>query len=388
MSVRPHYLKTVETFEPFTKIVKSGISPAELKKSLVAVLDPYVRDKELLWRCAVSGLANEALCIANLNLRPEWRDLLVKSFEIRNTAISKAPTQAYQVICDFEKNIREAQRKYSMQILFEQSKEELKTDEYAFEMFRLIGSLIESTIQPFLKEIYCLAEINAGQPKNVQSVIDADFGQIIEQFNRLNCFPALLTPGSWGIRINQWRNIAQHHSFSVTGENIEATYGKSSPKKSISITRNELFSLSKELIRGLGALKSSRELTILNNIDQLRDRIAHFEVDIYSIATELAAAFATQGFTLIGLEESNDLVSASILDANPTQGNIRQIHCSQFVLPIGARFPQKGIEVTYESEGSTEKFKFSITPEANRVLGELQAPFERLADLLKWEKFE
>jgi hypothetical protein len=255
-------------------------------------------------------------------------------------------------------------------------------------MFRLIGSLIESTIQPFIKEIYCLAEINAGQPKNTQTVIDADFGQIVEQFNRLNCFPALLTPGGWGVRVNQWRNIAQHHSFSVTGEMIEATYRKSSPKKLVAVTRDELLLLSKELIRRLGALKSSRELTILNNIEQLRDRLPHFEADIYSIATELAAAFAMQGFTLAGLEDSNGIISANIIDANPTQGNMRKIHCSQFVLPIGARFPQKGIEVTYESEGSAEKFKFSITAEANGILGELPSPFEKLADLLKWERLQ
>jgi hypothetical protein len=388
MSVRPHYLKTVESFEPFTKVLKGGIAPAELKASVVAVLDPYVQDKELLWEHAVSRLANEALCIANINLRPEWKELLVKSFEIRNAAISKAPTQAYQVICDFETYIRKAQRKYSMQILFEQSKDGLKTDEYAFEMFRLIGGLIESTIQPFIKEVYCLAEINAGQSKSAQAVIDADFGQIVEQFIRLNCFPALLIPGNWGIRINQWRNIAQHHSFSVTGERVDVVYGKSSPKKMVAITRHELFSLSKELVRRLGALKSSRELTILNNIEQLWGRLPHFEIDIYSIATELAAAFATQGFTLAGFEDSNNVISAKILDVNPTPGNMRQIHCSQFVLPIGERFPQKGIEVTYESAGSTTKIKFSITAEANRILGELQSPFERLADLLKWEKLQ
>jgi hypothetical protein len=387
MIVRPHYLKTVESFEPFTKALKGGIALAELKESIVDVLNPYVRDKELLWKQAVSVLANEALCIANLNVRTEWKDLLVKSFEIRDSAILKDQLLAYKIICDFELSIREAQRKYSMQILFEQSKDGLNTDEYAFEMFRLIGGLIESTIQPFIKEIYCLAALNAGQNEDTKAVIKADFGQVIEQFSRLNCFPGLLTPGTWDVRINQWRNIAQHHSFSVVGEKIEATYGKSSPKKCIALTREELFSLSKELIRRLGALKSSRELTILNNIEELRGRLPNVEVDIYSKATELAAAFATQGFTLAGLEEAADVVSARILDVNPSPGNIRQIHCSQFVLPIGARFPQKGIEVTYEAEGSDEKFKFSLTAEANKVLGEIASPFEKLADLLKWEKF-
>lgn len=386
MTVRPHYLKTVESFEPFTKAIKGGIALAELKEFIVDILHPYVRDKELLWEQAVSALANEALCIANLNAHPEWKDLLVKSFEIRNSAILKDQRLACKIICDFELSIRETQRKYSMQILFEQSKDGLNTDEYAFEVFRLIGCLIESTIQPFIKELYCLAALSAGQLVETRDVIEADFGQVIEKFSRLNCFPGLLTPGTWDVRINQWRNIAQHHSFSVVGEKIEATYGKSSPKKCIALTRDELFSLSKELIRRLGALKSSRELTILNNIEELRDRLPKVEIDIYSKATELAAAFATQGFTLVGLEEAANVVSARILDVNPTTGNIRQIHCSQFTLFIGARFPQNGIEVTYEAEGSIEKFKFSLTAEANRFLGDITSPFETLAELMKWEK--
>lgn len=52
------------------------------------------------------------------------------------------------------------------------------------------------------------------------------------------------------------------------------------------------------------------------------------------------------------------------------------------------QFPLKGIEVTYESDASTEKFKFSITAESNKILGGLQSPFEKLADLLMWEKLQ
>lgn len=386
MIVRPHYLKTVESFEPFTKALQGGVPLDYLKSSIIDVLDPYVQDKELLREQAVSVLANEALCIANLSVRPEWKQLLECAFEIRNSAISCNRPLAVQTICDFEVCIREAQKKYSMQILFEQSKDGLNTEEYAFEMFRLIGGLIESTIQPFIKEIYCLSAINKNQPVDSKSVIVADFGKIIEQFDRLNSFPSLISPGVWGVRINQWRNIAQHHSFSVIGEKITAFYGKASPKKSIEVTREELFTLSKELIRRLGALKSSRELTILNNIESLRDLLPTVEVDIYSKATELAASFATQGFTLIGLEETPDLISARILDANPSHGHIRQIHCSQFVLPIGARFPGKGIEVTYESNVAPEKYRFSLTAKAYEFLRNLESPFESLADSLTWEK--
>lgn len=386
MNVRPHYLETVEKFEVFTPTLKAGSTSEEIKTAVIELLDPYVNDKKLLGLQAVSLLANEALCVANLKMRPEWTHILDKAFEIRNSAISVDRAYSFQIFCAFERVIREAQKKYSMQILFEQSKDGLNTEEYAFEMFRIIGGLIESTIQPFIKELYCLALIAVGQNPIPETVIESDFGKVIDQFERLQQFPALLTPEPWGIRINQWRNIAQHHSFIVKNETITASYGKSSPKKSVELSRSELFLLSKEFIRRLGALKTSRELTILNNIESLRPMLPPHESDIYGTATEMGAAFATQGFTLAKLEETERTVFALLIDATPQEGLRRQIHCSQFVLPIGSRFPGKNIQVMYESSSIAPKYSFSLSASAHEFLSKQESPFTSLANLLEWKK--
>jgi hypothetical protein len=381
--LRQHYLGVVKKFEPYSVLLDSGATPDQVKEAIVALLQPYVLDKELLQELAVSVLASEAICVGQLSSRPDWKTLLDSAFLIRERAIAVDKARSFEVICFFEAPIKEAQRKYSLQIVFEQSKEGLHLDEYAFEMFRLIGALLESSIQPFLKELYCLALVANGLPVDPPVISRTDFGRIVEQFEKLLNDPHFVSPPPWNVRLNQWRNIAQHHSYKIDGENIVAHYGKSEPPRQIEISRDELFSVSKELLRRLGAMKSSRELTTLNYLDELRPLLPKTERDIYCIATELGAAFATQGFTLIELKEADGHVVAQFVDAAPQAGPLRHIHCSQFIVPIAHRFPGVGVEVHLQPSGEGQKqWAFSASAEELERILKSENPLLQLAEVV------
>lgn len=384
--MRQHYLEVVNKFEPFSALLDAGAAPSQVKEAIVALLYPYVIDKDLLQQLAVPVLANEAICVGQLSSRPDWKALLDGAFSIRNRAISADKPKSFEVICFFEAPIKEAQRKYSLQIVFEQSKDDLHIDEYAFEMFRLIGALIESTIQPFLKELYCLALVANGMPFDSSAVLRADFGRIVEQFEKLLDDSNFLSPSPWNVRLNQWRNIAQHHSYTIAGKNIVARYGKSDPSRQIEVTRDELFFVSKELIRRLGALKSSRELTTLNYLDELRPLLPKTDRNIYCVATELGAAFATQGFTLTELKEQDGLVVARFADAAPHAGPSRHIHCSQFIVPIAHRFPGIGVEVHLHPNEDQEHWVFFVSAEGIERVLEADNPLLKLAEVMTWRK--
>ena len=129
----------------------------------------------------------------------------------------------------------------------------------------MIGSLIESTIQPFIKELYCLAAIANGRSIDPSSVVAADFGKAVDGLDRLLGNNNFLSPEPWGVRLNQWRNIAQHHSYKAENDLITAQYGKRNPPKQFEVTRDDIYDVLKELVRRLGALKSSRELMMLHS---------------------------------------------------------------------------------------------------------------------------
>lgn len=384
--IRRRYLEVVKKFEPYSVLLDAGATPAQVKEAIIALLSPYVADKELLRQLAVTVLANEAACVGQLSSRPDWKSLLDLAFSIRRGAIETNKSKSFETIAAFEVPIKEAQRKYSLQIVFEQSKEGLDNNEYAFEVFRLIGALIESTIQPFVKELYCLSLIGKGLPVDPATVLRADFGKIVDQFEKLLDDSCFLSPPPWNVRLNQWRNIAQHHSYIVRGESIVAHYGKSNPPHHVELSREGLFTLSKELIRRLGALKSSREITTLNHLDELRPLLPATDHDAYCIATELGAAFATQGFTLVELAENDGTVVAKFLDTSPSAGPSRHFHCSQFIVPIAQRFPGLGVQVHLQSSETQDRWMFSAgATEIKDILG-ADNPLLKLAEVMTCQR--
>jgi hypothetical protein len=197
-------------------MLQDGHKIEDIKKSVIHLLTPFVHDKDFLNKNAVSALANEATCIGQLMSKPRWEKLLVDAFEVRNTSLNKNKDKAIDVMAQFEVSIREAQAKYSLQIIFENIRDDYELDEYAFELFRIIGALIESVIQPFIREYYCLLLICHDKDFDIASVMKSDFGRIINNIEDLNSSDSFTKPHPWGIRINQWRNIAQHHSYSVS----------------------------------------------------------------------------------------------------------------------------------------------------------------------------
>lgn len=349
--MRKIYFDAVNRTEPYSALYHAGATPDQVKEAIVGLLQAYVPNKSRLQELAVSVLATEAVCIGQLSSRKEWKEILDSCFEIRNNAIRSNRQQSFEIIRYFEPAIRSAQEKYALLVIFEVPKDELTLDEFAFDLIRTIGTLVESNLQPYIKELCCLHAVASGQALDVRSVATEEFGNICEKFEKALSGGTLLTPAPWGVRVNQWRNIAQHHSYVVRGDEVVASYGKATPKKQVALVRSELIYLAQELVQRLGALKSSRVITIVNHIDELEPYLFKEKPSVYSHATALTASFATQGFRLLHLQAQEGQATAVIEDVAPTIGIDRPIHCSQFVATIAGRFPGHSVEVRYIATG-------------------------------------
>jgi hypothetical protein len=383
--IRTSFLETANQFEPFTALIQGGGSPEQVKEAIVAILAPYVHDHDLLRKLAIPVFANEAVNVARLLSRPEWKSLLDTSFEIRTRAIASDRQRAFDAYRFFEASIREAQKKYGLQIVFElNGKEDLTLEEFAFELFRVIGTIVESVIQPFLKELYCLACVGRGTPVDPRDVQRADLGKVVLMLDEHISDKNFLTPMPWNLRLNQWRNIAQHHSFTVNGEKIVVQPGKSQSSVPLELTREALFQVSKEMVRRLGALKGSRELTTVNYLEELGSSLPAPPRDRNRDATELVAMFATQGFRLVELREQDGFVDARFVDVNPnvTPG-VRHIHCSQFIVVLARRFRDLGVRVSYEAGEGEKKWFFQVPKEKIGSVLDAQDPLRALAEAME-----
>lgn len=245
--MRKTYFDAANKFEPYSALYSAGATPDQVKEAIVTLLEPYIRDKSKLRELAVSFFATEAVCVGQLSSRKNWKELLDCCFNIRESAIRVNERMAFEVIGFFELAITAAQANYALMVIFEVPKDELALDEFAFELFRTIGSVIESNLQPYIKELYCLLTVASSKVPDIKSVVAADFGQICEKLEKALKNNLLLTPEPWSLRVNQWRNIAQHHSYIVRDDSVVAMYGKAQPPKQIILSRAELLDLAREL---------------------------------------------------------------------------------------------------------------------------------------------
>jgi hypothetical protein len=361
------------------------MTPNQIKRDIISLLEPYVKDKSFLSERAIDLFSVEAVSIGRLLSRAEWKSLFDFAFALRHEALVTNKTRATEVMASFQVPIQETQGKFALQVTFEQDKEKLNIEEYAFELFRNIGALIESTVQPFLKEFYCLAQVCKGFSTSPATVIVDDFGNIVAELEKLISLPDLVAPSPWHLRLNQWRNIAQHHKYKVEGDIIIAEYGKSPAAKNIRLTRNELTAVAIEVNARLGILKSSRFLTVVNNIDHLRPFLATIEDDVSAICLNLASGFVTQGFRVTGIDYAEDPVTVRLIDDAPHAGPKRYIHCSQFLLPIATHFPGRAVEVQLRTSDDRPQWVFRLEAERLMRIVSAKEPDLALAETIDWK---
>lgn len=382
--MRQQFLEAVGKFEPYTALYQLCADPATVKEAIIRVLRPYVKDQNDLAQYAVSALAGEAVAVARLSSSPAWTNILNKCFAMREAAIAADPIRAFGVAGYFEHAVVEAQKSFALLVSFEVSKDDLSLEEFAFELLRTLGTLIESNVQVYLKELLCLVAVASGLPADLEAVSRADFGQVCERIEKALGDSKLLTPPPWGIRINQWRNIAQHHSFSCEKDMVLVRYGKGQYEKEARLSRADLLELARDVVWRLGALKTSRALTHFNYIDQLSAYLPTPKPHPYNDATALAASFATQGFRLTKLDVTDVDVDAVIEDAAPDESLVRPIHCSQFVASIAEHFPARAVRVRY-LVGGTHKWTFSAAQDALASVMALEDPLQGLAHIVEFK---
>lgn len=377
---------TGASLQPFTAGIKDGFTPAEVKHGIIALLDPYIKDKGVLEALAVEHLAGEAICIANLSTSPRMLALFELTLRTRQDAMLKDKQSSHNTFAFFQPLIIQTQKKYALQIEFEVDKNHLDLDEFAFEIFRGIGSVIESTLQLFLKEFYCLLAISKGDYQNPAEVAALDLGIVVDRSLKMLADADLLAPIPWNVRVNQWRNIAQHQTFTVSGHAINAQYGKGIKAKSIALNREELLSVAREIGARLAILRSSRIFAILEAGEELLRQMPDNQDDISAIAVTLIASFATQGFSLVDLVEANGKATATLIDMAPTSGFKRFIHASQFLSVLGTSLPERDIEIQLHTQDNQPHWVFFLDAATSKRIQISADPLQMLGDALDWGK--
>lgn len=336
-------LSGVRQHSPLLTFVELGLSPADVKKSIIELLSPYFTDQSVLEKFAVTVLPPEAVSVSKI-LPDSWaEEMFVTILADYRAALYINNHACLESSAEWETDIQHGISEYWSAFHLEIDKDKLSLEEFKYEAFRNIGMLVEASLQPLLKDLLHHVRIRRGQPTSFSDIKNMDLGLVVGELIDTSGYAELFSPPPWNIRLNQWRNLAQHHKTQVIGNKIIGSYGRSNNVAQVTLTRDDLFLALRRVFSIYSVIKTARTIFLIDNISDFSQKLSGIVDSLPRRKEEgilqVAASFATQGFELIDISTDEHVVAATVKDASGNFTSQRIIHSSQFVVPLWVEFP-------------------------------------------------
>jgi len=225
---------------PFLKMIKLGLKPKEIKEAVIESLEPYFDNKDVLEQLAIKALLPESVNLLKLQKEKWFFALFEKCLFSYRSAKSKNQQVCFESFALWQSQILQAVSKYWSVLHLEFDKKFLEIEEFLHECLGNIGDIAEGIMKPYLKVLLHQIRIANGIKTSFQDVNSLDLGQIVNELIEKSNYADLFMPPPWNVRLNQWRNIAYHHTAKPENNTIVCWYGKAPNIKRIRLSRKEL----------------------------------------------------------------------------------------------------------------------------------------------------
>lgn len=378
-------LGSVGEFSNLLDLAASGIGPDSIKEAVIDALSPYFTDKNVLQCLAADVLVPEAVNAQRIATVPWAQSGLVTVLGLFRKAAATDETQCIRGLAAWQGDIERAMSEFYSIFCLELDKGDLPLEEFRYEALRNIGSLIEGCRQPFLKDLLLQVRIGRGKECFPDAVGALSLGNLVGELFDTSDLKDLMAPPPWKIRLNQWRNIAQHHDSSLRNGKVVVGFLFEGQRREVELQRNELLDALSRIFLTFGVVRMARTIFAIEHADQLRPHLApaqtRRELGVFWLATALAA----QGFELTDLQMKDEVTRATVRDV--TSGDLvpRMAHAMQFPYPIWQVAPSERIEVTYLDSSHHQQAKITAVGRDCAAVKAGEIPFAELARRVKLE---
>jgi hypothetical protein len=379
-------VKVAQQWNVFRPITEAGFSPTQIKEAIIGVLDQYFLNKDQLDEYAIELLSAEAFRVIRIK-QDVWAEAAFNHIAgIYRAAEAVDAAACYKACAESERAVLAAASEHWSLLYLEIDKAELPLEEFRHEVFRNIGALIESFLFPHLRDLLVQARLTRGRMTAYDQIAKLKLGNVVNELHGTLGMPGLVAPPPWGIRLNQWRNIGQHHRSCIRGNLIYGYYGEPPNEQEVRFNRSELWDALRRIYFMCDAVSTARSLFVIDNIKAVHQYFPQdlaLRGDTYILS--LATALSTQGFGLADLQLSDDSVIATVVEMSEGPRNERMIHASQFVYPVWRNFERPTVVVRYvDKEG-----RLCLTIEAKgddcKRIADGAIPFSALASLVTFK---
>lgn len=390
MVIKKSFINDFYENSPFEMLYENGISPDDLKNSIINTYRPYFNNQERLNEYAIDWLVSGWVNFSKLKQNEWCLNNFEKCLSMFNAAKNANESECLEAVAEWVPELHKAVTKFWSFKNLSMDLEDLELLDFSEESFKIIGQFLEGIIKSYLRLIVHLGRLARGKPSNRADIIKLDLGGLVDELISTTNFPELFQPLPWNIRINQWRNIAYHHNSEVKGDTIYCWYGKEPNISHLSLTREDLSLLLRCIVNIYNTIKNAEIVFIFDNLIEYQEacqRIGIGDLPIRSEVTqlELFSGISSQGYKVVDFSFSSDASKLILNDLIDGDVKKRAIHSSQFLYQLWLHTKSINVVVEYREYGGSTYLISSTTDSVCEQICEGVEDIGYMASKVKFE---
>jgi len=345
---------------PLLKMIELGLKPQEIKEAVIELLNPYFDNNEILEQFAIEVLVPESMNLLKLKKDKWFFEMFRKCLFTYHLAKSKDPKNCFKSFALWQSHITHSITKFWSILHLEVNKNVLDIEEFLHECLRNIGDIIEGLTKPYLKILLHQIRNADGIRTALDDIDSLDLGIIVNELIQKSEFPEFFLPPPWNIRLNQWRNIAYHHTTKIENNEIVCWYGKRPNIKKIQLSRNELLQVVHTIFKVYETLKLAHTLFFVDNVEEINKFSPSVEAREEANFLNFAAALASQGFEIVEYKKNIEEAKLVVRDRSNLNPDERRFYASQFLFPLWLLTKARSLMIEYREKDNSPNLLVSV----------------------------
>lgn len=353
-------ISAVKEQNPFLKMIQAGFKPEEIKKSVIEALEPYFDNKDVLEQFAIEVLVTESINLTKLQKDKWLLGMFEKCLATYHSAKRRDAGSCFESLALWQPQILQSISDYWSILYLEINKNTLEIEEFLHECLRNIGDIIEDLTKPYFKLMLHQIRIANRVQSTFKDMESLDLGNIVDELIRTSGYSDLFIPPPWGIRSNQWRNIAYHHKAKVENDKIICWYGKAPKTKEIRLSRSDLLEVVHTIFNTYQAIRLAHVLFFVDNLKEMDKFSLPIEVRYEAEFLNFSTALASQGFEITEYKNTISETKIVLRDMSDVDPNQRRLHALQFLFPVWLITKSKQVILEYREKNNTPNLLVSV----------------------------
>ncbi len=341
------YLSEKDEKGIIAQLYELGLSQREIEEFIIEKHKPYLKNKSIPRIQVYAYMSQYIDSLIHILSNEETKSLFESCLEIYWKAKEKDPILCYKSYQYWEDDVLEATSKLISMINNDPDRSNMNLHDFAEDVFTKIGKIIEKIIQPHLKILLYLKKVinNA-----IPTALDFDkltLGNLVDELLKFKIFDNLLKPGSWDIKLNQWRNIANHDKYLVKDNKIIGKYGRAPKEKEIGLFQPELWMLFLNVNDIFSILRLAHSLFFLDNMEEIKPFWENKQLRQESSLLDLITSYDMLGFSVKDYSIEDNTVKLEVRDLTMNDSEKRLNELLMLLRPTWYKTHKRFIKVEY-----------------------------------------